>query len=267
MDEELKKNLEEIKKEVEEPYSQEEKRVESQDQKEVGSEELKPEEQSVKQPEENLLSPEKVSGLVEELVEKPEEPYSQETTVEQSDKTKRFSLLKNIWFWGILGSIVFLLAGVYLIYKILFFQKPQEPLKTELSSEKTEPSFSKETPVNATETSKVAKIIISKIEQKENYYPYKFEIKELLIPVENKNYLNVDLVFYFDNSTTMKEIVNQETAYREFIYERLQKVPISVWFDLNKKKELEEGLKEEMKKKGLLPVPQKIEIEGVVFRG
>ncbi|WP_022855118.1 hypothetical protein [Thermodesulfobacterium thermophilum] len=262
MEEELKKDLEEIKKDLEQTSSEEIKEP-SQSEKQ---EEVKVEQET----KEEVLPPEKASTLVEELIEKPEESVSKEIPSEETPKPSKISYLekfKNPWIWGILGSTVLLLAGIFLVFKIFFFKEPQQTSKVEPPSEITESSVEKKTPVNATETSKVSKIIISQIEQKDTYYPYKLEMKELLIPVGNKDYLNVDLVFYFDNSTTMKEIVNSETAYREFIYEKLQKVPLSVWFDVNKKKELEENLKEEIKKKGITPVPQKIEIEGVVFRG
>ncbi|HAA84222.1 MAG: Flagellar basal body-associated protein FliL [Thermodesulfobacterium commune] len=265
MEEELKKDLEEIKKDVEQTSSEEIKES-SQYEKQEG---VKVEQET----KEEVLPPEKASTLVEDLIEKPEDSVSQEIPSEETPKASKISYLeklKNPWIWGILGSTVLLLAGIFFIFKIFFFKEPKEPQQTskvEPLSEITESSVEKKTPVNATETSKVSKIIISQIEQKDTYYPYKLEMKELLIPVGNKDYLNVDLVFYFDNSTTMKEIVNSEIVYREFIYEKLQKVPLSVWFDVNKKKELEENLKEEIKKKGLTPVPQKIEIEGVVFRG
>ncbi|WP_028840747.1 hypothetical protein [Thermodesulfobacterium hveragerdense] len=262
MEEELKKDLEEIKKDVEQTSSEEIKES-SQYEKQEG---VKVEQET----KEEVLPPEKASTLVEDLIEKPEESVSQEIPSEETPKASKISYLeklKNPWIWGILGSTVLLLTGIFLVFKIFFFKEPQQTYKVEPPSEITEFSVEKKTPVNATKTSKVSKIIISQIEQKDTYYPYKLEMKELLIPVENKDYLNVDMIFYFDNSTTMKEIVNSEIAYREFIYEKLQKVPLSVWFDVNKKKELEEKLKEEIKKKGITPVPQKIEIEGVVFRG
>lgn len=259
MKEDIKKELEDLKREV------------VKEEGETISDNKKDEESSEKE----RLAPERIEGLVEDLKE--------ETQVEESptSKTKpqrfeRLNFIKSPWMLGVFVSIALLILGIYVLYKLLFYQEKVGSKEVSLQiASKEEPIEVKQNQTfgedrvksNETHMLQKAETVISKSEQKLTNYPYKLEFKNFVIPIGVKDFLNMDVVLYFDNQTTMKDIVNSEVLYKEAIYQYFQGVSSALWFDPNKRKELKEKLKEYIQNKKITPVPKEIELEVVIFRG
>lgn len=254
MKEEIKKDLEELKKEIKEEVS------------------FKGEEK-IDQPEKEKLTLERIEGLVERL----EETTQQEKTlVSKFQKSEKLRILKNPWMIGILVSLILLIVGVYTLLNLLFYQKKtlsknqnikigieerlEETKKPQISNQ-TKPETNTTFPFQRTE------LVLTKTEEKSVNYPYKLELKNFIIPLGVKDFLNVDVIFYFDNQTNMKEIIESEILYREAVYYYFQKISTTVWLDPNKRKEVKEKLKTYIQEKKITPVPKEIDLEGVVFRG
>jgi hypothetical protein len=234
MEEDIKKELKEIKEEVEA--------------KETPLEE----EPKKEKPEEKIdITPEKAEGLVEKLI-KPEEE-KEEVPEEKPKKIKP----KDVFL--ILGSVfivIFIILGVWMGLKLI---------KGEFKKEKNLKSLSESNPEGEA-IKKFSKIVISK-DGKEVKYPYKLELKNFLIPLGLKEFLSLNVTLYFDNSTSAKELTDAELYFREKLYSYLKNVSPEVWKDAKEVEALEEKIKKELEKENIKPLPQKIKLEGVILKG
>lgn len=259
MKEDLKKDLEDLKKEVVEKES----------------ETIADNKRDEKSSEEGRLAPERIEGLVEDLREETQVKESP-TSKAQPQRFEKLSFIKSPWMLGVLASIVFLLLGIFVLYKLLFYQEKVTSKEGSLqivSKEETVEIKQNQTQsedrlkFNDTYLPPKAETVISKSEERLANYPYKLEFKNFVIPIGVKDFLNMDVVLYFDNHTTMRDIANSEVLYKEAIYQYFQGVSSVMWFDPHKRKELKEKLKEYIQNKKITPTPREIELEVVIFRG
>uniref|UniRef100_A0A7V4JR62 Flagellar protein FliL n=1 Tax=Thermodesulfobacterium geofontis TaxID=1295609 RepID=A0A7V4JR62_9BACT len=237
MEEDIKKELKEIKKEVEakEPPS-----------------EIEPKKEK---PEEKIdITPEKAEGLIEKLI-KPEEE-KEEVPEEKPKKIKS----KDAFL--ILGSafvVIFIILGIWMSLKLI---------KGDFKKEKNLKPLSESNILipEGEAVKKFSKIVISK-EEKEVEYPYKLELKNFLIPLGLKEFLSLNVTLYFDNSTSVKELADAEINFREKLYSYLKNVSPDIWKDTKEVEVLEEKIKKELEKENIKPLPQRIILEGVILKG
>lgn len=259
MKEDIKKDLEDLKKEV---VKKENEMISNNKKDERFSEEER-------------LAPERIEGLVEDLKEETQVEESL-TSKTKAHKFKKLNFIKSPWMLGVFASIVLLILGMFVLYKLLFYQGKatskemslQIALKEETKEVKQNQTLGEDrVKSNDTYLPPKAETVITKSEQKLANYPYKLELKNFVIPIGVKDFLNMDVVLYFDNHTTMRDIANSEVLYKEAIYQYFQGVSSVMWFDPNKRKELKEKLKEYIQNKKINPTPREIELEVVIFRG
>jgi hypothetical protein len=237
LEENIKKELEEIKEEV----KAKETSLEKESKKEKTEEKID-------------ITLEKAEGLVEKLI-KPEE--EKEEVLEK--KPKKFKPKDVVLIFGSIFIIISIIFGIWIGLKLI---------KGEFKKEKGLNSFS-ESNVSIPEgeaIKKFSKIVISK-EEKEVQYPYKLELKNFLIPIGLKEFLSLNVTLYFDNSTSAKELAEAELYFREKFYSYLKNVSPDIWKDTKEIEALEEKIKKEFEKENIKPLPQKIRLEGVILKG
>ncbi|AEH23405.1 flagellar basal body-associated protein FliL [Thermodesulfobacterium geofontis OPF15] len=237
MEEDIKKELEEIKEEV----KAKETSLEKESKKEKTEEKID-------------ITLEKAEGLVEKLI-KPEE--EKEEVPEK--KPKKFKPKDVVLIFGSIFIIISIVFGVWISLKLI---------KGEFKKGKDLNSFS-ESNVSIPEgevIKKFSKIVISK-EEKEVQYPYKLELKNFLIPFGLKEFLSLNVTLYFDNSTSAKELAEAELYFREKLYSYLKNVSPDIWKDAKEVEALEEKIKKEFEKENIKPLPQKIRLEGLILKG
>ena len=237
MEEDIKKELEEIKEEV----KAKETSLEKESKKEKTEEKID-------------ITLEKAEGLVEKLI-KPEEEKEEVPEKEP----KKFKSKDVVLIFGSIFIIISIILGVWIGLRLI---------KGEFKKEKGLNSFS-ESNVSIPEgeaIKKFSKIVISK-EEKEVQYPYKLELKNFLIPIGLKEFLSLNVTLYFDNSTSAKELAEAELYFREKFYSYLKNVSPDIWKDTKEIEALEEKIKKEFEKENIKPLPQKIRLEGVILKG
>jgi cell division protein FtsI/penicillin-binding protein 2 len=237
MEEDIKKELKEIKEEVE------------------AKETTLEEEPKKEKPEEKIdITPEKAEGLVEKLI-KPEEEKGEAP----EEKPKKIKPKEAILILGSVFIVILIILGIWIGLKLI---------KGEFKKEKSLNSLS-ETNISIPEgeaVKKFSKIVISK-EEKEVEYPYKLELKNFLVPLGLKEFLSLNVTLYFDNSTSAKELADAELDFREKFYSYLKSVSPEVWKDAKEVEVLEEKIKKEFEKENIKPLPQRIRLEGIILKG
>lgn len=237
MEEEIKKDLKDIKKEVmsEEKVSE---KVET-----------KPSEKA-----EEIITPEKAEGLVEKLI-------ASEAEEEQvKEIPKKISIKNVVLIGGIIVSGIISLFGIWLGIKITkgdLFKK--EKVKVEsLQPEATSPELS--------QFKGFTKIVITKEEQ-EVEYPYKIELKNFLVPIGTKEFLKLDTTLYFDKNASIEKLAENEFIFREILYNYFKTISSETWKNLGNASILEDKIKEKFKQKKVEPLPLKIKLEGIILKG
>lgn len=237
MEEDIKKELKEIKEEIEA--------------KESFSEDLKKE----KTEEKIDITPEKAEGLVEKLI-KPEEEEGK-VPKETPKKLKPKDLILLI---GSLLVVIFIVFGIWIGLKLI----KGETVKEKVGKVKTLSESNISIPEGEV-IKRFSKIIISR-EEKEIEYPYKLELKNFLIPLGLKEFLSLNVILYFDNSTSAKELTEAELDFREKLYGYLKGISPDTWKNEKEVELLEERIKRELERENIKPCPQKIKLEGLILK-
>jgi hypothetical protein len=234
MEEDIKKELKEIKEEVE------------------AKETTLEEEPKKEKPEEKIdITPERAESLVEKLI-KPEEEVPEE-------KPKKIKPKDAFFILGSTFIVILIILGIWIGFKLIKGGFKKEKNLKPLSGSYI--SISEDEAVK-----KFSKIVISK-EEKEVEYPYKLELKNFLIPLGLKEFLSLNIILYFDNNTSAKELTGAELNFREKLYSYLKNVSPDIWKDAKEVEVLEEKIKKELEKENIKPLPQKIKLEGVILKG
>lgn len=239
MEEDIKKELKEIKEEVEA--------------KEVSSEEPKKEKSEEKTEEKIDITPERAEGLVEKLI-KPEEE-KEEVPEEKPKKLKPKDLILLL---GSLFILILIILGIWMGLRLIKGETKKEKVKVLSESKVSIPE--------GEVFQRFSKIVILR-EEKEAEYPYKLELKNFLIPLGLKEFLNLNVTLYFDNSTSTKELTEAELDFREKLYSYLKNISSDIWKNEKEVELLGEKIKKELEKENVKPLPQKIKLEGVILKG
>ncbi len=211
---------------------------------------------------------EKIKKEIEELEKdfKKEEKETSEEVNFQRESTIRFIFPNFIVLSGIVACLIFILLGlVFFYYK--FFTGKTIPLENSTFKEKTETLESKANVENQT-TNQAVSYFKEKVKFSTSQinYPYKLELKNFLISVDNKNFLKLDVTLYFEKDSEFKGAVDNELLYRDFIFKFLEKIETKNWKNEVYVKDLEKRLIYEMRKKGITPLPQAVELDGVLLK-
>lgn len=237
MEENLKKDLKELKEEVEKDK--------------IHNEELKDKESS-----EEVITPEKAEGLVEKLI-KTEEETGEKEPQKRFTKTE---LKKLLWGLGSFLIIILIILGVWTSLKLIrgdFYKKKKDIEKNSDSA------------VMVSQNDLVKgfnKLLISTNKTEENHF-YKLELKNFLIPLDSRDFLNLDIFLYFDNSTSIKEITKKELDFRKILYNYFKNFSADKWENIKDIQILEEEVKKKLEKEHISPLPKKVKLEGILLKG
>jgi len=270
LDEETKKEIEEIKKELnkKENTDLKDKTEIEESQKEFSQKEKDTKENIEKKSEEEpglkSETPEKIDLLVEELEKEKSAIETEEKTSEipvSKIKILKEKIFKNWVLIGIFFSLAGIILGLLYLKKIfisenpLFFASPSENRSILKKSE------------FANKTLNVSEKLSKKIIPYENVIAqYKITLKNFLIPLSEKKFLKVEISLFFNKYSDIEEVVKKEIYYREFFYNYLKKYASSEWLKNENLKKLEEEIKLELKKEKLFPMPVRIIFEGALLK-
>jgi len=215
--------------------------------------ELKEIKEEVEAKEKIDITPERAEGLVEKLI-KPEEE-KEEIPEEKPKKLKPKDLILLI---GSLFVVILIILGIWIGLRLIKGETKKEKVKVLSESNVSIPE--------GEAIRRFSKIVILK-EEKEVKYPYKLELKNFLIPLSLKEFLNLNIILYFDNSTSTKELTEAELNFREKLYSYLKNISSDVWKNEKEVEFLEEKIKKELEKENVKPLPQRIKLEGVILKG
>jgi len=245
LDEELKKEIEELKKE-------EEKKKEEASEEEKSQEDLSKE--SKKEP-----------------AEKAEEEDFKKSHFRKGFKSLNFYLK----LFGIILALLGIIAGVFVLNKLLSKTDPKivkeqitqtkkenASLKDKYSLKNKEEKITKEK-----EGASVVKLPISKEKEKnKKKYYYTVTIFPLIIPISEKNFLKVEITLFYSNYQETVLCRKKLLLYKEFFYTFLKKVPPDVWYDSNKIEKISEEAIKSLRRTDIRPIPAKIRLDGAILK-
>ncbi|MCS7278845.1 MAG: hypothetical protein NZ530_02140 [Thermodesulfobacteriaceae bacterium] len=166
---------------------------------------------------------------------------------------------------GIGMSLILILAGIVFFYQIFIAkERPSENIASKEKRENLEvkPALEEQ---RANQTLVYSKEKIDFLTSQPNY-PYKLEFKNFLVSLDAKNFLKLDVIFYFDRDSDYKEAMHHEIIYRDFIFKFLGSIETKNWKEERYVKELEKRILHEMEKRGLKPLPKAVQLDGFLLR-
>lgn len=210
---------------------------------------------------------EKTEELVKELLE--EGAKAEEEQIPQKEPKKFAS---RTFVFTLLGFflLILLLGGLFTLYKI-FFQKAI-PSKTSVEDQKREKIlFSKTNQTgdfsNRTEDLPKKKVSISEsFFKSEPKFPYRFELKNFLLPLNENTFLKCDVSLYFSSYEDLKIALKNELFLRKFFSEKLKKASPLIWQNEMELSNYEKKVLEELKKTNNQLNPAGIEFELLLLR-
>ncbi len=224
-------------------------------------EEIKKEIEELKKEEAGISKGEKEESA-EELVEElsKEEEDSQEQ-IDKVSKEKPETRKSKIFYLKILGIILAILGivGGLIFLKFIFSKK--QPIE-EKRKTKVEVKVKKEKKIPSP---LVIKKKIHSIAKKEPF-AYKTDLSNFLIPLSEKEFLKVEITIFFPKYEDVKIFKQNILIYRNFFYSFLKKVPSSVWYDNSKLEEIANKAVKELKAQGIKPIPIKIRFDGAILK-
>lgn len=174
----------------------------------------------------------------------------------------------------IIGGIFFLLLGIglglFFLWSLLKGPSPKEVSKV-ASETKRE---NRETPEGENRTEKESRelIIVEKEKitpskgEENKKYNYNLKLANFLFPLDEKNFLKVDVHLFFDSYDRFKKAQEREFELRNFFYQEFRRAEINVWRREDKLREYEERLKNLLIKEKLEVFPERLELEGIILK-
>lgn len=204
---------------------------------------------------------EKTEELVKELLEEEKEEKEERRIPEKDFKR---SLKSKLFIFLIILTLLFLLGGFFTLYKILNQKKGlSQPSISETKGEfkdfqvaqnKSEEGFKKKISPETFKTTHTSK------------YPYRLELKNFLLPLDESIFLKCDIYLYFKSYEDLKTALKKDLFLRKFFTEKLKNTKPSLWKEENQVLTLEKDLLEELKKQGENLNPEALEIEPVLLK-
>ncbi len=262
MEEDIKKELEEIKEDIEQKKEQDKEK--QQEEKISEKEEEKAED----------LTPEKAETIVEKLgeTEKTEEEEKEDLEAKEAPaKKEKLEIKKLLIILGILIIAILCILGIIMGFLLIKNSKKTSHLKRNNTF-----NLSKSINKLKSPPEKVASVVTSltknkltpKKEVKQVSVAYfKYKLEDFLVPLTSKVFLNTDVILYFPLSDSIKDIMKEKLVYRNIIYDYLKKTSPKQWFGIKQRKKIGRELLMLFKLKGVKPLPKKIEVNGIILKG
>ena len=239
MDEELKKEIEELKKE-------EEKK------KEEASDEEKSQE-----------------DLSEEPKKEPTKKVEEEDLKEPRFKKRFKSLNFYLKLFGIILAFLGIVAGIFVLNKLLSKTNSKLIKKQIKQTKETDSSLKKKEVKIYTEKEGVSVVKLptskGKEKNKKTYY-YRVSIFPFIMPISEKSFLKVEVTLFYSNYQETVLCRKNLFWYKEFFYTFLKNVPSDVWYDSNKIEKISEEAIRSLRKANITPIPVKIRIDGAILK-
>ncbi len=283
MEEEIKKELKEIREEVEkrdkdESVDKEAKEGSVSEEKEKTKENISEEAEAEAEAEEKKeksevekteIDPDRAEGLVEKLVTSDEETDKEK----EEKKIAKFSPKELIYIIGSIVGIVLSFIGIWVGVKLIKGKinkgvTNKKIIKKEISKEEKKPIFhsgSKTVVSKNIALKKISKVLLFSKNEEENFN--RLELKNFLIPLSSNEFLTLDVTLYFDNKTSLREIMQKKLDFKEKLYSYLKKIPPDKWKNPQSVKLLQIKIKEALRRENVTPLPKKIKLEGVILKG
>ena len=217
-------------------------------------EELKKEEETQDSQEDEKESPEELAeelGKEEEQGEEPESPGAPPSS-------------KKIFYLKILGIVLALLGiigGIFFLKSMFTKKKPiVKHSKLKIAEKIAKKEKTAEKPLL------VKKPFSISTKGNYEAFAYKTSLSNFLIPLSEKEFLKVDITIFFSKYEEIREFRKRELFYREFFYNFLKRVSPSVWYDTHRLELISKKAIEELKKENITPVPLKVRFDGAILK-
>jgi len=208
------------------------------------------------------VKPDEVKEKTEEILKELLEEEKETPSPEKPKKTPNFKSLLLLSLALIL--VIALFAGVWVLYKLL---KKEEVKAPKLEIPKEERALKKEETQNkTTDTTKKIASQEKSLPQSSPKYPYRLELKNFLIALDEKTFLKCDIYLYFKTYEDLKGALKSELILRNFFTQKIKQTKPSLWRDEKELLGFEKNLLEELKKVDLKMEPAEVEIEPVLLK-
>lgn len=201
------------------------------------------------------LSKEKTEELIKDL-------FEEEKNKKEEKKSQKFYSKRLLIIIGSLLCLFFLALG-FLILNSLFKPKTKSE---ELLSKKEEPLEGKNIDNSTTnETLSFQKIYSFNRVPAEKSFPFKLELKNFLLPLDENSFLKLDVIIYFENQESYRKSIQEQDYLREFFTKEINKKrDVLFWKSMEKIREYEASLKDTLNKESFSPA--KLELDGLILR-
>ncbi|MCS7150216.1 MAG: hypothetical protein N2Z40_05220 [Caldimicrobium sp.] len=205
---------------------------------------------------------EETEELIHELLKERESAITDSKGLERSYK-------KFLFLGASIFLVVILIIGLILIWRLLT-ETPGNKTKTSETTDTIEKAKSDEkrdaqenasvTPANDTRQALIGKRVE---EKKYNYY---LKLSDFLFPLDERTFLKVDVLVYFENYEEYHKAQRREFELRRFFTHELKRLDKNVWKKEEQIKTLEERLKDNLNKGSFGFLSAKIVLEGVLLK-
>lgn len=176
---------------------------------------------------------------------------------------------KFVFLGASLLLVVILIIGLILIWRLLT-ETPVNKIKTSEKNETIEKAKSDEksavqenasiTPVNDTRQALTGKRVE---ERKYNHY---LKLSDFLFPLDERTFLKVDVLVYFENYEEYQKAQGREFELRRFFTHEFKRLDKNLWKKEEQIKTLEERLRDSLNKGSFGFLSAKIVLEGVLLK-
>jgi len=203
---------------------------------------------------------------------KKEVPKKEQGVKKSFFKTQFKSLNFYLKLCGIIFAFLGIVVGVLVLNNFLsktnlklVKKQATQTKETELSLKNEEEKIYPEKEVISVVNLPTSKEEENKEEENKKKY-YTVTIFPLIVPISEKVFLKVQVTLFYFNYQDIVLCQKHLFWYKEFFYTFLKKVPSDVWYDSNKIKEISEKALVSLKKSNITPVPAKIKIDGAILK-
>jgi len=174
--------------------------------------------------------PEEIKEKTEELVKTLLEEEKKEEVLESKkpEEKKKFNLKKFLPFFLIILIVLFLIAGLFVLYNLLF-KKPTGKEVSKVSKEVEKKEAFLEVANKTLERPLSKEKVTLQEESPSKKYPYKLEIKNFLFSLNENTFIKCDITLYFLKYEDLKEALAKELYLRKFFLNRFKGTKEELW--------------------------------------
>jgi len=169
---------------------------------------------------------EKTEELVKTLLE--EEKKEELSEKEKPEEKRKFNFKKFLPLLLIILIILFLIAGLFVLY-ILLFKKPASKEVSQVPKKIKEKEASLEVENKTLEKPLSKGKIPLQEESPSKKYPYKLEIKNFLLSLNENTFLKCDITLYFLEYEDLNKALGRELYLRKFFLNKFKGTKEELW--------------------------------------